>query len=139
MGAAVALYIAEAQFLIAGVLFCLVVCQVRGHLLAKLDPLGLLPPRPDHEDLRLETYGFSEADLDREVDVSAVGETLNMKGFLDRERGKVTLRKIYQVTHTHTQASLIDGNCCHACDVLAHIAAPFCFVLFSLCVFVLSV
>jgi len=70
--------------------------QVRGHLLAKLDPLGLLPPRPDHEDLRLETYGFSEADLDREVDVSAVGETLNMKGFLDRERGKVTLRKIYQ-------------------------------------------
>jgi len=70
--------------------------QVRGHLLAKLDPLGLLPPRPDHDDLRLETYGFSEADLDREIDVSSIGEFLNMKGFLDRERGKVTLRKIYQ-------------------------------------------
>jgi 2-oxoglutarate dehydrogenase E1 component len=70
--------------------------QVRGHLLAKLDPLGMLPPRPDHDDLRLETYGFSEADLDREIDISAVGEFLNMKGFLDQERGKVTLRKIYQ-------------------------------------------
>ena len=69
---------------------------VRGHLLANLDPLGLQPPRPDHEDLRLENYGFSEADLDREVDISSVGEFLNMKGFLDRERGKVTLRKIYQ-------------------------------------------
>lgn len=69
--------------------------QVRGHLLANLDPLGLLPPRPDSDDLRLEQYGFSEADLDREIDVSSVGEFLNMKGFLDAERGKVTLRKIY--------------------------------------------
>ena len=69
--------------------------QVRGHLLANLDPLGLLPPRPDSDDLRLEKYGFSESDLDREIDVSSVGEFLNMKGFLDAERGKVTLRKIY--------------------------------------------
>lgn len=76
--------------------------QVRGHLLANLDPLGLMPPRPDHEDLKLETYGFSEADLDREIDVSAIGEYLNMKGFLDRERGRVTLRKIYKrLTETY--------------------------------------
>lgn len=69
--------------------------QVRGHLLANLDPLGMMPPRPDHEDLKLENYGLTDADLDREIDVANIGEYLNMKGFLDRERGKVTLRKLY--------------------------------------------
>jgi 2-oxoglutarate dehydrogenase E1 component len=76
--------------------------QVRGHLLANLDPLGMMPPRPDHEDLKLENYGFADADLDREIDVANIGEYLNMKGFLDRERGKVTLRKIYKrLTETY--------------------------------------
>jgi len=69
--------------------------QVRGHLLANLDPLGLMPPRPDHEDLRLDRFGFTDADLDTEIDLSAVGEFLHMKGFLDKTRGRVTLRKIY--------------------------------------------
>lgn len=69
--------------------------QVRGHLLANLDPLGLMPPRPDHDDLKLETYGFKEADLDKVIDISSIGEFLNMKGFLEKTRGQVTLRQIY--------------------------------------------
>ena len=86
--------------------------QVRGHLLANLDPLGMMPPRPDHEDLKLENYGFSDADLDREIDVAAIGEFLNMKGFLDRERGKVTLRKLYKRL-TETYASSIGYEFMH--------------------------
>ena len=40
--------------------------RTRGHLYATLDPLGLAPPR-DHEDLHPETYGFSDADMDRKI------------------------------------------------------------------------
>lgn len=40
--------------------------RVRGHLHADLDPLGLTE-KPYHSELDPETYGFSEADLDREV------------------------------------------------------------------------
>ena len=40
--------------------------RVRGHLLANLDPLGLMP-RPLHPDLDPKTYGFTEADYDRTV------------------------------------------------------------------------
>jgi len=67
--------------------------QVRGHLAAQIDPLGILPPRPDHEDLDMRTYGFSEADLNRPVDLS--GLAADVKGFIDRGRGRVTLGQIY--------------------------------------------
>ena len=40
--------------------------RMRGHLNAKLDPLGLEPPR-DHEELDPRIYGFTEADLDRKI------------------------------------------------------------------------
>ena len=40
--------------------------RMRGHFHAKLDPLGLEPPR-DHEELDPRTYGFTEADLDRKI------------------------------------------------------------------------
>jgi len=40
--------------------------RVRGHLLAKLDPLNILVP-PDHPELNPTTYGFHDADMDREV------------------------------------------------------------------------
>jgi 2-oxoglutarate dehydrogenase E1 component len=65
--------------------------QVRGHLLANLDPLGLMPPRPDHDDLKLETYGFKESDLDKVIDISSIGEFLNMKGFLEKSKLKKNL------------------------------------------------
>ncbi|MEN3951898.1 2-oxoglutarate dehydrogenase E1 component [Iodidimonas sp. SYSU 1G8] len=40
--------------------------RVRGHLHAKLDPLGLAVS-PDHPELDPESYGFKEADLDRPI------------------------------------------------------------------------
>lgn len=53
--------------------------RVRGHLTAKLDPLGF--PRPDSPDLRPEVYGLSHEDLNRSFQGSAIenvmGDTLD--------------------------------------------------------------
>ena len=59
--------------------------RVRGHLIAKLDPLGLTG-NDYHPELDWRTYGFTEADLDREF-------------YLDYVLGleKATLRKIVEV------------------------------------------
>ncbi|MGE0665931.1 MAG: 2-oxoglutarate dehydrogenase E1 component [Sphingomonadales bacterium] len=46
--------------------------RVRGHLHAKLDPLGLAVS-PDHPELDPETYGFTEKDLDRPIYIDALG------------------------------------------------------------------
>jgi 2-oxoglutarate dehydrogenase E1 component len=40
--------------------------RVRGHFYAKLDPLGLEPPKSE-EELEPQSYGFGEADLDRRI------------------------------------------------------------------------
>jgi 2-oxoglutarate dehydrogenase E1 component len=40
--------------------------RMRGHFHAKLDPLGIEPPR-DREELDPRSYGFTEADLDRKI------------------------------------------------------------------------
>src|SRR3954463_10796647 len=40
--------------------------RMRGHFHAKLDPLGIEPPR-DREELDPRSYGFVEADLDRKI------------------------------------------------------------------------
>ena len=45
--------------------------RVRGHLEAKLDPLGLKPMDP-HPELDPRTYGFTEADLDRPIFINNV-------------------------------------------------------------------
>ena len=45
--------------------------RVRGHLEARLDPLGLQAPHP-HPELDPRAYGFSEADLDRPVFIDGV-------------------------------------------------------------------
>ena len=55
---------------------------MRGHLEADLDPLGI-ERRTDHPELDYRTYGFSEADLDREIFIN---------NLLGRERA--TLREI---------------------------------------------
>jgi 2-oxoglutarate dehydrogenase E1 component len=45
--------------------------RVMGHLAADLDPLGLVQ-RKMHKELRPETYGFTEADLDRPIFIDKV-------------------------------------------------------------------
>ena len=45
--------------------------RIRGHFHAKLDPLGLEPPK-DHEELDPRTYGFTEADYDRKIFIDHV-------------------------------------------------------------------
>ena len=45
--------------------------RVMGHLAADLDPLGLLE-RKIHKELRPETYGFTQADLDRPIFIDKV-------------------------------------------------------------------
>ncbi len=45
--------------------------RVRGHLEAKLDPLGLQVPHP-HPELDPKTYGFTDADLDRPIFIDNV-------------------------------------------------------------------
>ena len=63
--------------------------QVNGHMMAKLDPLGL-DDRAVPEDLRLGLYGFTDADLDREFFLGV----WRMSGFLSENRPVLTLREI---------------------------------------------
>ena len=64
--------------------------RVRGHLEAQLDPLGLQVPKP-HAELDPATYGFTEADMDREIFLDHVlgFETATPRQIL------ATLRKTY--------------------------------------------
>jgi len=59
--------------------------RVRGHLEARLDPLGLVVP-PPHPELDPRTYGFADADLDKPI-------------FIDNVLGRetATLREIVQI------------------------------------------
>ena len=59
--------------------------RVRGHLEARLDPLGLTVPTP-HAELDPRSYGFSDADLDRPI-------------FIDNVLGRetATLREIMRI------------------------------------------
>ncbi len=59
--------------------------RVRGHLEARLDPLGLVVP-PTHQELDPRSYGFTDADLDKSI-------------FIDNVLGRetATLREIVQI------------------------------------------
>jgi 2-oxoglutarate dehydrogenase E1 component len=46
--------------------------RMRGHLHARLDPLGLALPVEDFKELSPEAYGFAEADLDRPIFIDNV-------------------------------------------------------------------
>ncbi|GGA91470.1 2-oxoglutarate dehydrogenase subunit E1 [Brucella endophytica] len=46
--------------------------RMRGHLHAKLDPLGLAEPPEDYKELAPETYGFTPADYDRKIFIDNV-------------------------------------------------------------------
>jgi 2-oxoglutarate dehydrogenase E1 component len=45
--------------------------RINGHLIADLDPLNLAP-KEVHQELELESYGFSEKDMDREIFIDHV-------------------------------------------------------------------
>ncbi len=78
--------------------------RVRGHLEARLDPLGLQVP-PPHPELDPATYGFTEADLDRPI-------------FIDNVLGResATLREI--------MAILRETYCGHIGVEFMHIQNP---------------
>jgi 2-oxoglutarate dehydrogenase E1 component len=61
--------------------------RVRGHLEAKLDPLGLQVP-PAHPELSAAFWGFSEADLDRRIFIDNVLglETATVREIMQRVR-----------------------------------------------------
>ena len=62
--------------------------RVRGHLYAELDPLGLEQPL-SHTELDPESYGFSEADYDREIyihDRLGLGEKAPLRDIVERVR-----------------------------------------------------
>ncbi|KAF8071292.1 ogdh [Scenedesmus sp. PABB004] len=63
--------------------------QVNGHFAATLDPLGL-DKRPPNPELDPASYGFTDADLDREFFLG----TWSMSGFLNEDRPIRTLREI---------------------------------------------
>ena len=46
--------------------------RMRGHLHAKLDPLGIAAAVEDYKELSPEAYGFTEADLDRKIFIDNV-------------------------------------------------------------------
>ena len=58
--------------------------RIRGHLYAKLDPLGLAPIE-HHPELDYKTYGFTDDDLDREIFIDNVlgMETATLRVILD--------------------------------------------------------
>ena len=76
----------------------------RGHLIAKLDPLGL-EKRAPHPELEAATYGFKESDYDRPIFID---------GVLGRE--SATLRQI--------MAILRDTYCGHIGVEFMHIQEP---------------
>jgi 2-oxoglutarate dehydrogenase E1 component len=81
--------------LVARVIQMIRAFQVRGHFLAKLDPLGIDKQRRGFlsapKELSLEYYGFQEADMDRAVNINMT----NVKGFLSRMGKQLTLRQLY--------------------------------------------
>eukprot|EP00455_Lapot_gusevi_P045397 TRINITY_DN57_c0_g1_i3.p1 TRINITY_DN57_c0_g1~~TRINITY_DN57_c0_g1_i3.p1 ORF type:complete len:1008 (-),score=381.79 TRINITY_DN57_c0_g1_i3:135-3158(-) len=70
--------------------------QVRGHYISKLDPLEIstdgvaFGQLSSPQEFELSKWGFTEADLDREFDISQQG----LEGFMGPGRGKMTLRQI---------------------------------------------
>ena len=77
--------------------------RMRGHTVAKLDPLDLQEPDP-HPELDIHTHGFTEDDLDREI---YLGGVLGLE--------KATLRHILQVV-TETYCGTIGLEYTHVQD-----------------------
>ncbi|GEB36821.1 2-oxoglutarate dehydrogenase subunit E1 [Gluconacetobacter liquefaciens] len=68
--------------------------RVRGHLEARLDPLGLQVPKP-HTDLDPETYGFGPKDLDRPIYLGKIVASLIGKQTATINQVLDALRAVY--------------------------------------------
>jgi 2-oxoglutarate dehydrogenase E1 component len=88
--------------------------QHRGHNIANLDPLGVYDADLDGStppELDLATYGWTDADLDKEFDIGAFMAT----GFMDTGRPKVPLRKLIERLQ-QTYAGSIGADYMHIAD-----------------------
>jgi 2-oxoglutarate dehydrogenase E1 component len=73
--------------------------RARGHLEATLDPLGLWV-RKQHPELRPETYGFTENDMDRPMVINAIGlETATLRQAIAKLRNIYCGTLTYEFTH----------------------------------------
>ena len=64
--------------------------RIRGHLIASLDPLGLLK-KEEHPELKPETYGFKKKDFDRKIFLDGV---LGLQ-YADLNKILIILKKTY--------------------------------------------
>ncbi len=76
--------------------------RVRGHLEARLDPLGLQQPKP-HPELDPATYGFTSADMDRPIFIDNVlgRETASLREILTHPAPDL-LRAYRRGVHAHS-------------------------------------
>jgi 2-oxoglutarate dehydrogenase E1 component len=79
--------------------------RVRGHMIAKVDPLGL--PRPHYEELDPEYYGLSQADLDRVFSSRTIHGTpnLTLNAILERLRNTYCRSIGVEFMHIHDPAA----------------------------------
>lgn len=78
--------------------------RIRGHLVAKVDPLGR--PRPELDELNPAFYGFSDADLDIEVSTVQVQgpDVQTVRGMVERLRRAYCQSIGVQFMHVHDLA-----------------------------------
>jgi 2-oxoglutarate dehydrogenase E1 component len=79
--------------------------RVRGHMIAKVDPLGL--PRPHYEELDPEYYGLGQADLKQVFSSRTISGTLTMSlaDILERLRNTYCRSIGVEFMHIHDPAS----------------------------------
>jgi 2-oxoglutarate dehydrogenase E1 component len=79
--------------------------RVRGHMIAKVDPLGL--PRPHYEELDPEYYGLSASDLQQVFSSRTISgtQTLSLSDILDRLRNTYCRSIGVEFMHIHDPAA----------------------------------
>ena len=74
-----------------------------GHLLADVDPIGVMP-RGDAREIELEQYGLSEADLDTEFEVGSMGHggAMTLRNILDYLKSVYCKSIGYEIRYLHS-------------------------------------
>ena len=74
-----------------------------GHLLADVDPIGVMP-RGDAREIELEQYGLSEADLDSEFEVGSMGHggTMTLRNILAYLKSVYCKSIGYEIRYLHS-------------------------------------